>query len=138
MSRNAHTRALAATVLMSAGIAVLPAPTPTPIPHGKPDFYHSCTANLSGVGRLSYPMCNASLLEAERVADFLARATLAEKSKILSGNGAAIPRLGMPVLHASEATHGVASACGQPTPSTNGTGCVASTHAPAAFVHLRV
>ena len=89
MSRNAHARALAATVLMSAGIAVLPAPAPAPapIPHGKPDFYHSCTANLSGVGRLSYPMCNASLLEAERVADFLARATLAEKSKILSGNG---------------------------------------------------
>ena len=102
-----------------------PAPAPPP-PPGRPNHYYSCTANLAGGPRLPYPFCNASLDEATRLDDLLARATCTEKAQCITSSGATIDRLGVPQLGASEDTHGIVDHCipAALLPSgTNSTGC---------------
>jgi hypothetical protein len=103
--------------------APLPPPAPPP---GRPNHYYSCTAGLRGGPRLPYPFCNSSLPEDERLDDLIARATCDEKSAAVTSSGAAIRRLGVPLLGSAEDTHGVGGGCipatELPTNSTS-TGC---------------
>eukprot|EP01079_Euglenida_sp_SAG-EU17-18_P005307 gene5306-5343_t len=97
-------------------------PVPPSPPPGKPGHYFSCTSNLTGVGRLPWPMCNASLPLDVRLADLLSRATYQEKAMAITSDGEAIPRLGVPQMGSAEDTHGVGGGCGMPS-SPDSTGC---------------
>ena len=100
-----------------------PPPPPQP-PPGRPDHWFSCTANLAGGPRLSFPFCNASLPEEARLDDLLSRATCAEKSQAVTSSGASIERLGVPLLGAAEDTHGVVDGCiPAALAAPNSTGC---------------
>eukprot|EP00040_Diaphanoeca_grandis_P037541 m.245586 g.245586 ORF g.245586 m.245586 type:complete len:1015 (+) comp33837_c3_seq28:144-3188(+) len=87
-----------------------PPPAPPP-PPSRPNHYFSCTANLAGGSRLSFPFCNTSLSLDERLDDLVARATCAEKALVMTSNGSPIPRLGVPMLGSAEDTHGVDVNC---------------------------
>lgn len=108
----------------------LGAPPPPPIPPpGRPNHYYSCTAALAGGARLSFPFCNSSLPEDERLSDLVSRATCFEKAAALTSTGAAIPRLGVPILGAAEDTHGIVDGCIDPAllaADSNSTGCPTS------------
>ena len=113
------------TPLTPTPVPAIPTPAPPRPPTGKPDFYNSCTANLTGAGpRLPFAFCNASLPEAARLDDLLARLTDFELCAVLQSRGFAVPRLGLPSFKSSEDTHGVSTGCGQ---AVNGsTGCPTS------------
>ena len=57
----------------------------------------------------SMPFCDPKVATKARIADFIARATVAEKAGLLFGKG--VDRLGVPSLQTGEALHGVADGC---------------------------
>jgi hypothetical protein len=73
----------------------------------------------------TYPYCNASLPVSMRVADLVARMTTSEKALAMTADVPAIPRLGVPTMHAGEALHGAATGC-LPSPAPGSTGCPTS------------
>ena len=116
------------TPLAPTPVPAIPTPAPPPQPPaGKPDFFYSCTANLTGGARLDgLPFCNASLGTAARVDDLLARLTDGELCATLDSGGHAVPRLGLPAMKGGESTHGVSSGCGAPAADGSTTGCPTS------------
>jgi hypothetical protein len=86
------------------------------------DRWRTALRRRSGGPRLPYAFCNASLPLEARLDDLLARTTYEEKAGVLTSNGLAIPRLGVPQLGSGEDTHGIASGCISPA-APNSTGC---------------
>jgi beta-glucosidase-like glycosyl hydrolase len=80
----------------------------------------------------TYPYCNASLPTPQRVADLVARMTLAEKAAALDSGVPAIPRLGVPDMHSGEALHGAVTGC-LASPAPGSTGCPTSFPSPPAL-----